>query len=52
MKTVVFDEIKWQLVPIEPSATRTRAGQLGITTTCTNAIYSALLAAAEKRESK
>ena len=36
----------WKLVPIEPTPTQTRAGQLGVTTTCANAIYAAMLAAA------
>lgn len=33
-------------VPLHPTPAQTRAGQLGVTTTCANAIYAAMLAAA------
>lgn len=38
----------WQLVPVEPTHTQIRSGQLGVTTTCAVAIYKAMLAAAPK----
>ena len=38
----------WQLVPIEPTKTQLRCGQLGITTTFAKAIYKAMLSVAPK----
>ena len=35
-----------KLVSIEPTALQVRAGQLGVTTTCAEAIYAAMLASA------
>ena len=36
----------WKLVPVEPTATQIRCGQLGVTTTCAISIYQAMLSAA------
>lgn len=41
---------KWKLVPVEPTPTQIRSGQLGVTTDCTKAIYRAMLEAAPQPE--
>ena len=38
--------MKWKLVPVEPTPTQIRSGQLGVTTDYTKAIYRAMLEAA------
>lgn len=42
--------MKWKLVPVEPTPTQIRSGQLGVTTDCTKAIYRAMLEAAPQPE--
>ena len=40
------------LVPIEPTAFMIKCGQLGVTTTCTIAIYKAMLSAVKEKDNE